>query len=67
MIFITVNGDKLKIEEDSTIEILLELLNITPARLAIEINGEVIPRSEILEKVLQDGDILEIVKAIGGG
>ncbi len=67
MISITVNGDKLKIEEDSTIEILLELLNITPARLAIEINGEVIPRSEILEKVLQDGDILEIVKAIGGG
>tara|TARA_B110000196_G_C20803714_1_gene501388 strand:- start:290 stop:493 length:204 start_codon:yes stop_codon:yes gene_type:complete len=67
MISITINGDKLKIEEDSTIEILLELLNITPARLAIEINGEVIPRSEILEKVLQDGDILEIVKAIGGG
>ena len=67
MISIMVNGDKLKIEEDSTIEILLELLNITPARLAIEINGEVIPRSEILEKVLQDGDILEIVKAIGGG
>ena len=67
MIYIMVNGDKLKIEEDSTIEILLELLNITPARLAIEINGEVIPRSEILEKVLQDGDILEIVKAIGGG
>tara|TARA_B100000809_G_C14993732_1_gene478947 strand:+ start:313 stop:516 length:204 start_codon:yes stop_codon:yes gene_type:complete len=67
MTSITVNGDKLKIEEDSTIEILLELLNITPARLAIEINGEVIPRSEILEKVLQDGDILEIVKAIGGG
>lgn len=67
MISITVNGDKLKIEEDSTIEILLELLNITPARLAIEINGEVIPRSEILEKVLQEGDILEIVKAIGGG
>jgi|TARA_B110000263_G_scaffold70250_1_gene61144 sulfur carrier protein len=67
MISITVNGDKLKIEEDSTIEILLELLNITPARLAIEINGEVIPRSEILAKVLQEGDILEIVKAIGGG
>ena len=67
MISITVNGDKLKIEEDSTIEILLELLNITPARLAIEINGEVIPRSEILETVLQDGDILEITKAIGGG
>ena len=67
MISITVNGDKLKIEEDSTIEILLELLNITPVRLAIEINGEVIPRSEILEKVLQEGDILEIVKAIGGG
>ena len=67
MISIMVNGDKLKIEEDSTIEILLELLNITPARLAIEINGEVIPRSEILAKVLQEGDILEIVKAIGGG
>ena len=67
MISIIVNGDKLKVKESSTIEILLGLLNITPARLAIEINGEVIPRSEMLEKVLQDGDILEIVKAIGGG
>ena len=67
MISIIVNGDKLKVEESSTIEILLGLLNITPARLAIEINGEVIPRSEMLEKVLQDGDVLEIVKAIGGG
>jgi sulfur carrier protein len=67
MISIIVNGDKLKVEKGSTIESLLGLLNITPARLAIEINGEVIPRSGMLEKVLQDGDILEIVKAIGGG
>lgn len=38
-----------------------------PARLAVECNGEIVPRAEYDAKILQDGDVLEIVSFVGGG
>jgi sulfur carrier protein len=42
-------------------------LNLSGKRLAIEKNGEIVPRSQFDSVNLQDGDKLEIVGAVGGG
>lgn len=46
---------------------LLEHMALRGKRIAIERNGEIVPRSKFDEQVLIDGDRLEIVVAVGGG
>ena len=53
--------------EKLTISALLVKLNLTGKRLAIEKNGEIVPRSQFDAVLLNDGDKLEIVGAVGGG
>ena len=62
-----VNGDSVEIDDGSNIDQLLNALEIPKTKVAVELNGVVIPNSELLGKVLKDQDILEIVRAIGGG
>jgi len=42
-------------------------MGLSGRRLAMEVNREIVPRSEYAEHVLHDGDQVEIVHAIGGG
>jgi sulfur carrier protein len=53
--------------ENMTISALVLTLNLTGKRLAIEKNGEIVPRSQFEQVQLNDGDKLEIVGAVGGG
>jgi len=46
---------------------LVEQLELVGKRLAIELNGEIVPRSQFEHTKLSDGDKLEIVGAVGGG
>ncbi len=46
---------------------LVNTLNLTGKRIAIEQNGEIVPRGLYAETTLEDGDRLEIVGAVGGG
>jgi sulfur carrier protein len=46
---------------------LLECLQLKGKRLALEKNGEIVPRSRFKQEMLYDGDKLEIVIAVGGG
>ena len=62
-----VNGDSVEIDDGSNMGELLDMLEIPKTKVAVELNGIVIPNSELLGKVLKDQDILEIVRAIGGG
>ena len=62
-----VNGDSVEIDDGSNMGELLDMLEIPQTKVAVELNGVVIPNSELLDKVLKDQDILEIVRAIGGG
>ena len=50
-----------------TIAGLVTELDLAGKRLAIEKNGEIVPRSQFTDVFLQDGDKLEIVGAVGGG
>ena len=65
--FLKVNGEAVEVKTGATINDLLTQLEIPKIRVAAELNGNVIPNSELLTTVLTDQDILEIVKAIGGG
>ena len=64
---ISVNGEEMEVSPGFTIGNLLNLLDLTPERLAVEKNGMVISRKLLTETILEEGDKLEIVKAIGGG
>lgn len=64
---LTVNGAPHSFEQNPNLSQLLETLNLTGKRLAVERNGEIVPRSQFSEIVLADGDQLEIVVAVGGG
>ena len=65
-IFINGNLKQLDIE-NMTISALVEILNLTGKRIAIEKNGEIVPRSQFDTVTLHEGDKLEIVGAVGGG
>lgn len=67
MMQVIVNGAPKTIAPAITVQQLLELLAIGKGRLAIEINGEIVPRSTFTDRVLHEGDSIEIVQAIGGG
>lgn len=65
---ITINGKARSFDfPQCSVTELVSQLALTGKRLAIECNGEIIPRSQFAEKILQDGDKLEIVGAVGGG
>ena len=68
LIQITINGKAREFEATiSTLSDLVEKLGLTGKRLAIERNGEIVPKSTFAEVPLQKGDKLEIVGAVGGG
>lgn len=62
-----VNGDPLELPDDARVVTLIERMQLTGTRLAVEVNGEVITRSAHAETRLHPGDRVEIVQAIGGG
>lgn len=64
---ITINGSTHNYPTDTSIVALLELLELQGQRIALEINKEIIPRSEYKNHTLTEGDTIEIIQAIGGG
>ena len=64
---IQVNGEMAHIAEASTISELLVLLDIVDRRVAVELNQDIVPKSQHSSTVLKQGDVVEVVHAIGGG
>ncbi len=64
---IQLNGAAFEIVEACTVAMLIEQLELTQKRLAVELNLEIVPRSQYAQQQLQAGDRVEIVHAIGGG
>lgn len=64
---ITVNGDPRELAEGTTAAALVESLGLGTGWVVVEINRSVVPRAEIAEVVLNEGDVVEIVKAVAGG
>ena len=67
MIQVKVNGATQRFEAAIDVAALLERLQLAGKRVAVERNGEIVPRSRFAQTALADGDRLEIVVAVGGG
>lgn len=64
---IQLNGEAYSLESPITLAELVERLGLTGKRLAVELNLDIVPRSQHATTQLTDGDRVEIVHAIGGG
>jgi sulfur carrier protein len=62
-----VNGTARELPEGTTVSGLLEDMALVGRRIAVERNGEIVPKSLHVRTSLADGDRLEIVVAVGGG
>lgn len=64
---ITLNGEIREFSAIQTVSDLLAELGYQNHRLAVELNGEIVPKSQHGSAAVNDGDRLEIVVAVGGG
>ena len=63
---VKINGEKLNVA-GKTIAEYLATTNYDSKRIAVECNGDIVPKAQYGETVLQDGDSIEIVSFVGGG
>ncbi len=63
---VIINGKPKVLAGSMTVNTLLQQLNIE-GKVAVEINRSIVPRSTFAQHRINDGDTLEIVRAIGGG
>lgn len=62
-----VNGETRTVSDSLTVAMLLQELQFTGRRVAVEVNESIVPRSQHEQHQLQSNDRVEIVQAIGGG
>lgn len=66
MLTLTLNGASTEVDA-ATVADLVRALGLQGKRIAVERNGEIVPRSRYADTALSRGDRLEIVGAVGGG
>lgn len=64
---VRLNGQERELPEGTTLEGLIRSLDLPSGRVAVERNGQVVPKVQYAGTVLQEGDRLEIVHFVGGG
>ena len=68
---ITVNGEKISLDlslnEEISLSEFLQRHNYDAKRVAVEKNGDIVPRKDFESELLSDGDKIEIVHFVGGG
>jgi sulfur carrier protein len=67
MIEITVNGKSEQLDESASVMDLISTMALQGKRIAVEVNGDIVPASQHAKHKLAAGDKVEIVGAIGGG
>ncbi|MFK3973053.1 sulfur carrier protein ThiS [Pseudomonas sp. NPDC087358] len=64
---IQLNGESFELPDGETVAALLTRLDLTGRRIAVELNLDIVPRSQHVSTTLAEGDQVEVVHAIGGG
>lgn len=64
---IQLNGESFELPDGQTVEELIGRLDLAGRRVAVELNLDIVPRSQHGATTLRDGDRVEVVHAIGGG
>lgn len=66
MSYISVNGKKLQTTHQ-TVQLVINELGLSQGRYAVEVDGELIPKSELDKLLITEGMTIEVVQAVGGG
>ncbi len=64
---IILNGQKYNIENNITLKQMLINLNIEQNNIIAEVNGEVVTKDDFSNKIINENDIIELVRFVGGG
>ena len=64
---VTVNGKEIQMDEVKSVESYLTETGYQMKRIAVELNGEILPKYQYSETMLKDGDSMEVVTFVGGG
>ncbi|MBV1814112.1 MULTISPECIES: sulfur carrier protein ThiS [Pseudomonas] len=64
---IQLNGESFELPDGATVAALLTRLELAGRRVAVELNLDIVPRSQHEATALSEGDQVEVVHAIGGG
>jgi thiamine biosynthesis protein ThiS len=67
VITVSINGESRQFPQAISLATLIEEMGLTGKRVALECNGEIVPRSQFAAQQLAEGDRLEVVVAVGGG
>lgn len=67
VIAVSINGEARQFDTPISVANLLEQMQLSGKRIALERNGEIVARGQFNQQLLADGDKLEIVVAVGGG
>nr|WP_324259064.1 sulfur carrier protein ThiS [Cellvibrio fontiphilus] len=64
---LSVNNELTELADSTLLSDALKLWGYGDSKIAVAINGEFVPRSTYREHLLQQGDLIDIVKPVGGG
>lgn len=64
---IILNGEKKEVKENVSLPDLLKELDLTPDKVAVELNLDIVDKNNYDKTLLKEGDKLEIVHFVGGG
>jgi sulfur carrier protein len=67
VIALQINGKKVELDQPTALLTYLESLGVNHRAVAVEHNGVIIERSDYASTRLRDGDVVEIVRMVGGG
>jgi sulfur carrier protein len=67
MISVQINGEEKIFATEVNLEWVIDSLSLQDKKIAVEINEQIIPRSEFTKTLIKSGDRIEIVAAVGGG
>lgn len=65
--FVKVNGEVCTVSPEMTVQSLLEQRGHDSQRVAVERNGQIVPRARFGDETLHENDVIEIVQFVGGG
>lgn len=64
---VTVNGEQRDFDEGTNLVGLIESFGLNPKATAVQYNEDIIAREELSSSTLQDGDVVELIRIVGGG
>ena len=64
---IMLNGAPRNLQEPVNVATLLSQMQLDGMRLAVEVDGSIVPRSQYVNRLLENGAVVEVITAVGGG